>query len=118
VSHFWLILTTRTHTSDAASPRASFPFALFIQQESGARSNVGDEARAPRAEEGGCRLAGLMPPATHRPAGSKGELDQRKLEVQPLLKMILCASNQYSMGCSRFNTSKVEGSYNPISYKL
>lgn len=64
-------------------------------------------------------LAAAPPLHTPTPAsGLKAELDVRKLEVQPLLKMILCASNQYSMGCSRFNTSKVEGSYNPISCKL
>lgn len=57
-------------------------------------------------------------PAHTDTSGLRAELDVRKLEVQPLLKMILCASNQYSMGCSRFNTSKVEGSYNPISCKL
>lgn len=74
---------------------------------------VGAGGRGPRAEGEDAVRAILLPCS-----GIEGRIGSEDLEVQPLLKMILCASNQYSRGCSRFNTSKVEGSYNPISSKL
>lgn len=73
------------------------------------------------AEDAVVRITVLHTEIHHTPSpvlGLGAELGVRKLEVQQLLKMIFCASNQYSTGCSRFNTSKVEGSYNPISCKL